>query len=243
WVWGVGFVEVVGGAGKCLSVAKNIDGVVISLGHFPMQIDPHEKYWNNRVYAYVDGSYVIRGFGKSLNKRVRSDFPPLMLFRAAKELFKLATKRPFDKSDWRRTYWFGSYAGSDEEFASSLRILRDLGFDPFLFRKPKKGKEKQVDTQLVTMMLTDSFKRHFDVALLFSGDADYLNAVKEVRRNGQDVVALGFSDSSNTELIYEADYFIDLDLILHGNRDQPELSHLIEQVRADIEGSSRHSGG
>jgi len=189
---------------------------------------------NDRVYCYVDGSNAIRSFGNYLNENIRSDFPPFEVFSLMQESLDLGLRDILEHSDWRRAHWFGSFSGSDIEFRNATRRLKDIKYDPFLIRKKKRGPEKQVDTQLVTKLLTDSFKQLMNLAVVVSGDIDYLNAIKEVRKNGQDVIVVGFGDNSNLDLLYEADEFIDLNMVLSNNIEKDPLKLLIEKIKKQL---------
>ena len=200
-----------------------------------MIIRPQDKYMNDRVYCYVDGSNIIRSLGTYLEKNINSDHPTLVIFNTINKLIDRAFEDLLIYSDWRRSHWFGSFTGGDDDLMTYNRRLRDEGFDPFLFKKKKNGSEKQVDTQLVTKLLTDSFKGLFDLAVIVSGDLDYLNAIKEVRRNGQDVIVAGFSNNSNVDLIYEADHFMSLDSVLNGIKPDDDLKHLLEMLEDKLD--------
>lgn len=197
---------------------------------------------NNRVYCYVDGSYVIRSLGRYISKKFRSDFPPPVVFTLISNILDLGLRKSqfLENSDWRRSHWFGSFTGSDEELQRNTRKLKDEGFDTFLFRKEKHGSEKQVDTQLVTKLLTDSFNKLFDLAVVVTGDLDYLNAIKEVRRNGQDVVVVGFMDSSNHELIYEADQYVSIDLVLNNHKDRNTIKFSLDKLDEELRENLRY---
>ena len=65
---------------------------------------------------------------------------------------------------------------------------------------------------LTTDLLTHSFKRNYDVAILVAGDTDYVGAIQAVKNNGQNVeVALFGKESSSRSLRDVADRVITID--------------------------------
>ena len=71
--------------------------------------------------------------------------------------------------------------------------------------------EKGVDVALVTKLLALGFKGGFDTAIIVSGDADYIEAVREVKNLGRRVEVAAFRGSAANELVEAADRFIALD--------------------------------
>ena len=72
--------------------------------------------------------------------------------------------------------------------------------------------EKGIDIMLTTDLLTHSFKRNYDVAILVAGDTDYVGAIQGVKNNGQNVeVALFGKESTSRPLRDVADRVITID--------------------------------
>jgi hypothetical protein len=94
-----------------------------------------------------------------------------------------------------RSYYYTSTTESDEGRQNVRSALRDLGFDPTVFKRPKEGarQSKGVDISLATDMLSHAFMNNYDVAFLVAGDGDYLPLVQQVKRLGK-VVYGGFFD-------------------------------------------------
>jgi len=106
------------------------------------------------------------------------------------------------------------------------RKMRYLGFQVVTKRLKKRSDstgrtifvEKGVDVALVTDMLSMAFKNAYDVAILVSGDNDYVGAVEEIKRLGKRVEIASFEHNikDNTKFISPdlkmiADKFISLD--------------------------------
>jgi uncharacterized LabA/DUF88 family protein len=77
--------------------------------------------------------------------------------------------------------------------------------------REKVGVEKGVDVALVTKLLALGFKGGFDTAIVVSGDADYIEAVREIKNLGKRIEIAAFRDSASKELAEAADRFTPLD--------------------------------
>ncbi|MCW5867452.1 MAG: NYN domain-containing protein [Candidatus Eremiobacteraeota bacterium] len=72
---------------------------------------------------------------------------------------------------------------------------------PIVFHKQKKdAKAKGVDITLTRDLLTQAFLDNYDLAVLFSGDADFVPVIEEVRRLGKSVILFAFNDWVKREL-------------------------------------------
>jgi uncharacterized LabA/DUF88 family protein len=72
--------------------------------------------------------------------------------------------------------------------------------------------EKGIDIMLTTDLLTHSFKRNYDVAILVAGDTDYVGAIQAVKNNGQNVEVALFGKESNSRTLRDvADRVITID--------------------------------
>ncbi len=72
--------------------------------------------------------------------------------------------------------------------------------------------EKGIDILLTTDLLTHSFRRNYDVAILVGGDTDYVGAIQAVKNNGQNAeVALFGSEATSRDLREMADRVLDID--------------------------------
>lgn len=70
--------------------------------------------------------------------------------------------------------------------------------------------EKGIDVSLVTKMISLGFKNTYDTAILISGDADYVEAVQQIRDLGKRVEIVAFPETTSPSLRKVADKFIDL---------------------------------
>jgi len=121
---------------------------------------------------------------------------------------------PLENSLGTRAYYYASVVGDVEKVTAVRRNLRALGFDPQVFKKPSgAAKSKGVDITLTKDMLSHAFQDHYDDAVLFAGDGDYVPLVEEVKRRGKRVY-VGFFEGNglglSEDLRLAADLFVDL---------------------------------
>jgi uncharacterized LabA/DUF88 family protein len=75
----------------------------------------------------------------------------------------------------------------------------------------QKNKEKGVDVALVTDFLMLGMRGAFDVAIIVSGDQDYVNAIEAVQSMGKVVIVACFENSFPDEMYRHVDRYIRLD--------------------------------
>jgi uncharacterized LabA/DUF88 family protein len=111
-----------------------------------------------------------------------------------------------------RAYYYTSVTGDPDKLDSVRRQLRALYFDPQVFKKTTgHAKSKGVDVTLTKDMLSHAYQGHYDAAVLFAGDGDYVPLIEEVKRQGKNVVVCFFEGHGLAEQMkLTADYFFDL---------------------------------
>jgi len=129
---------------------------------------------------------------------------------AARRLFVTAHQPSLDNYAIR-SYYYTSIVGDDDKRKSVHQALWDLGFSPRVFKKDKSSqKSKGVDISLCTDMLSHGFADDYEVAVLVTGDGDYLPLVEAVKRMGHVVLLAGFKCGLSEDLKLAADGFFDL---------------------------------
>jgi uncharacterized LabA/DUF88 family protein len=88
-------------------------------------------------------------------------------------------------------------------FKGRRLLKQDRGSDPW------EPKEKCVDIAVATNLLFH--KDRYDIAILITGDRDFLPAINKVRELGKKVIISSFSDSCSNELFENEDEVIWLD--------------------------------
>ena len=110
-----------------------------------------------------------------------------------------------------RAYYYTSVMGSDDKVQAVRNALWSLGFQPQVFKKSRKDeKAKGVDIALTKDLLSHAFLDNYDVAVLFSGDGDYVPVVEEVKRLGKVVYVCSFASAGlSNELRIASDMFFE----------------------------------
>jgi uncharacterized LabA/DUF88 family protein len=110
--------------------------------------------------------------------------------------------RPFDEREM---------TADIKSYTEAVELLHDVHVSWGILR-PKRGKkpahQKAVDTLVAVDMVVGAFTEIYSVALLISGDADFLPVIEEVSRRGVMVVVCGEKESVASELIAAADRFL-----------------------------------
>jgi uncharacterized LabA/DUF88 family protein len=112
-----------------------------------------------------------------------------------------------------RSFYYTAVAGEQKERDDAVQRLKDAGFTtPCIFKKKpprQQGQEKskKVDIKLSVDMLANAYMGNYDVAILVSGDADFVPAVREVQRLGKFVYLYFIDRGLSPELKRAADGF------------------------------------
>lgn len=162
-----------------------------------------------RVMVFVDGTNFLRGIGRELGtNKLRADNPSDAALKVADSYINGTSPifASISKHDYIRRYWFASYKGGDEVYMRLSEALRGLYFEPVLF-KMRGEREKGVDIALTMSMLTNAFNQNYDIGILFAGDEDYVELVKEVKRYGQIIAGSYFKEGLSDSLKLAFDYF------------------------------------
>ncbi len=93
--------------------------------------------------------------------------------------------------------------------------LRDQGFRVIerdsLVRRGDKVEQKEVDVSLACEMLEHAMMNHYDVAIVVSGDRDFVPVIQKVQSAGKRVEVAAFSGAYNNETKRTADAYYVLD--------------------------------
>ncbi len=100
---------------------------------------------------------------------------------------------------------FDSYSSENDWKLIALRDLESKGFE--LNLREDRYQQKEVDMALGTEMCIEAMSDHYDTAILFSGDRDFVPAVENVRKLGKKVEVFAFYDSLSSDLILASDLF------------------------------------
>jgi uncharacterized LabA/DUF88 family protein len=175
---------------------------------------PHQGNFH-RAMVFVDGENLSIRYGEALRDRNQSSAEDTVY------VFGVLVWRP----DWRlsngmpmvvRSYYYTSSPGGEEKRLEAERKLKAAGIlAPRVFSRVG-NRSKRVDVALCTDMLTHSSQRHFDVAVLITGDGDFIPLVHAVQSQGISVQVWALSNGLSEKLRLAADKFMDLDPFLLG---------------------------
>ncbi len=91
------------------------------------------------------------------------------------------------EEDAIRAFYYSSFTGHLNNVKTYRESLHAIGFHAELFHKQKNKRAKRVDITLARDMLFNSLRDNLDVAVIFSGDEDYVPLIEEVKRAGKNV--------------------------------------------------------
>ncbi|NIA09439.1 MAG: NYN domain-containing protein [Nitrospiraceae bacterium] len=157
-----------------------------------------------RAMMFIDGANIFHGCRN---------------FRAGYKIDYVKLRNELTKDyDLIRAYYYEGIDPTDESQRSFHKALSMQGFHvetrPLVKRDwEQKPKEKGVDVMLATELLTHAFKDNFDVAVIVSGDQDYIVALREVKREGKQIVLACFKNSFSNVIQEIADESILIDNI------------------------------
>ena len=148
-----------------------------------------------RVMVFIDGGYFKEAIDSKFGKDKSKD--PEVMSKALNHLINdmiVNINFPHSKPEIIRVYYYDArYSYEDKEFKNQNQIfkkIKDSVTYPFeiklgrLVRSGKNRKElrqKGVDVLLSIDMVSKAFLNHYDIAILVSGDQDFLDAVKIIK--------------------------------------------------------------
>jgi len=103
-----------------------------------------------------------------------------------------------------RANYYASVWGDAPKVFSVREALWNLGFQPKVFKKIRRDeKAKGVDIRLTTDLLVGAYRDIYDVAVLITGDGDYVPLVEEVKGLGKLVYVAFIKDKPTAGLSSE----------------------------------------
>ncbi len=193
-----------------------------------------------RVMIFVDGSNLMYSVKEITDRDRRSRvLPSDKEYRVdfEKLISELQLQNP--NNFFIRAYYYGAEdipltdglspeenAKFEEHLKAQLNFfsfLRSIGFTVRTAKKKKRtnhatGKpmaiEKGVDVCLATELISLAFRNTYDLAIIVSGDRDFLEAVRIVKSLGKIIVIASFPQNTASDLKAEADKYVDLEAVL-----------------------------
>ena len=93
----------------------------------------------------------------------------------------------------------------------------------------QENKQKEVDVAMAVEMVVHALRDNYDVAIVVSGDRDFIPAIQEIQAAGKRVEVAAFDGSCSEEMVRQSDVYRALDgLPLLGMRNPSEDSMISE---------------
>jgi uncharacterized LabA/DUF88 family protein len=155
-----------------------------------------------RAMLFVDAQNLIRG---------ASDFESGGLNY---DIHKLVEAVASDH-DLIRSYWFDSYRPG--EYENKENFFNFLETNGFRVEATELGgtkgdfNEKESDIRLATEVIAHGYNGSYDIAIIVTGDKDFIRAIQYVQDQGRIVEVVSFKDSMSGDLRRAADGYTHLD--------------------------------
>lgn len=169
-----------------------------------------------RSMIFVDGQYVRRGL---IDKFGDDTFNYEMLVDELRRTTSYGALYP----QLIRAYYYDAVPDQNESEKRQTQeayLQKIRGIDYFelrLGRAKRSGREslkqKGVDTLIAIDMLSKAYEDHYDVAVLVSGDDDFLDLVRAVKNAGKQVFGAFFERNISSDLKDSFDKNFDLEKI------------------------------
>jgi uncharacterized LabA/DUF88 family protein len=110
-----------------------------------------------------------------------------------------------------RRHYYTSVQGDNPKVHDVERKLKELGIEaPRVFQKQKGKPRKRVDVSLATDMLLHASRKHYDAAVLITGDEDFVPLVEAVQGEGAIVWLWSIENGLSDALRHAVDECIDI---------------------------------
>ena len=158
---------------------------------------------NNKVMMFIDLRNVLESV------RIIENSAPfkLDLYTLAVQLvgsrelvaaYVFDTKRPFGEED-------SSARFHDKLRHLGFRVIARESYDAV------RKEQKEVDVAMACEMVAHALRDHYDIAIVVSGDRDFVPAIQHVQSAGKRVEVAAFDNSVSKAMVVVADKFYDLD--------------------------------
>jgi uncharacterized LabA/DUF88 family protein len=172
----------------------------------------------HRIMVFADGENLAFRFGDELGKK---DVPTHVRFKPEVYVWSYTLAEVLNKLEIVRKYYFTGATGAVDALFKIEDELRTLEIEkPIVFKRSKQRQCKRVDIALSTEILLQAVRDNFDVAILATGDEDFVPVVEAVMSLGKRVVLWSLSSGLSRSLARACDYSADLSPILLADRDE-----------------------
>ncbi len=162
---------------------------------------------------FVDGENLTMRFAEMLGTKQQ---PPHVAF--LKDVFvwsRLANAGEHVACEIVRRYYYTAVQGDEQKIDEVEEQLKALGIEaPRVFKKMKGRHAKRVDISLSTDMLSHAHRKNYDLAILVTGDEDYVPLMQAVAAEGRRIVLWTLTSGLSPALTRAADHVYDIGQIL-----------------------------
>lgn len=156
----------------------------------------------DRVMIFMDLQNILRSVEAIGTLKLDLDFynmaVQLIGTRQLVGAYAFDTRKPFGVEDrFRRLHDKLRYMG--------FRIVAREAYDE------NRSEQKEVDVALACEMVSHAFRDNYDVAILVSGDRDFIPAIQHAQSSGKRVEVAAFANSVGEEMRRSADRFHELE--------------------------------
>lgn len=157
---------------------------------------------NNKVIIFIDLRNILKSVDLKKSLGMTLDLYALaMQLKGNRELvaaYVFDTRLPFGmEDDSRKLHDRLRYLG--------FRVVARESYDA------ERHQQKEVDVAMACEMVVHGLKGNYDVAIVVSGDRDFIPAIQHVQAAGRRVEVAAFSNSISEELRRAADRFYELE--------------------------------
>jgi uncharacterized LabA/DUF88 family protein len=170
---------------------------------------PYTASHQSRVMVFVDGENLAIRYKNELGEKAPVDH---VHYRPDVYVWSPYLSRIHGPQNYIRRYFYTSTTGDDQNIDTIEDNLIKSGIDaPRIFRKKKKEtRAKRVDITLATEMLMHAHRKNYDIAVLVSGDEDFVPLVEAVQDEGRQVVLWALQSGLSKTLQKTCDHYWDI---------------------------------
>jgi len=176
------------------------------------QFLPQSTRIDARVMMFIDGENLAMRYKAQLGEQ-----QPVSHVQYISDVMvwsEYATRIRGPQDFIRRHYY--TAACQDDDYRKNIETkLKNIGIEaPSVFPRTRNRSSKRVDITLATDMLTHAHRKNYDIAVLVTGDEDYVPLVEAVKGEGCRVVLWALSSGLSPALKKAADHYWDIGELL-----------------------------
>lgn len=201
--------------------------VFIDYQNFNINLKEHFKNQNKNLK-----SINYKELGKNINELIPFDSEVIktyvFAYKPCKELMKLESQKKY--YEWiteklQKTKYLEVIMGRQE-----IRTYKNITFDlnnPDTYTTV----EKETDINLATHMISKGFQNAYDIAILVSGDTDYMSVIETLHNLGKIIVIAHFKHQNiaKYEGVYDAEIILYDDIIQKSLNDKKQPDNKTNQ--------------